>query len=326
MSYPFNTSLYDQIYTSISSVLMTEFPQNSEESTRDWYKRLLYEYFSYLQAKYESDTMDEKINPGQKPNKKKDTPDATNFTPTNTALFDTNIENALDIVSVDSNFSVYLFIEWIKLLLNPGDYIRVCIGIDQSDTPGANIPFNSIEFEFELTQLKILSINGISLNQMTEYYFDSLKLDPFLKAIFKIISFYSKGTTFYNYDSISDVAIVYLSETDMVTNSFKMGEILWKIKEITKPLFVNEIVLKSNLITENDGKLQVSKGSPEKSQRKKFNSRKYIKSTPATTEEMSSSIIQTLIISIFRSFYDFDPDTIDQNIFDYMFNNKDLTL
>jgi hypothetical protein len=198
--------------------------------------------------------------------------------------------------------------------------------MDQSGTHAENIPFTSIKLEFELTKLKILEINNIPLNQMSEDYFNFLKLDPFLKAIFRIISFYSKGTTIYDYDTISDVAVVNLSPTDIVTNSFKIGEILWKIKEITRPLFVNEISIRSNLITENSGELKVSKGNSEKSQRKKFNSRKYIKSTQVSNAEMSSSIIQTLMISIFRSFYDFDPDNIDQNLYDYMFNNKELIL
>jgi len=326
MSYPFKTTFYDEIYTNISSVLMTEFPQQNNESITDWYKRLLYEYMSYLQAKYEPNSMDDKINPGVTPNKKKDNPGTTNFTPQNETLFDTNLEKALDVVALDSNFSIYLFIEWVKLLLDVGDYIRVCVSMDQSGTHAENIPFTSIEFEFELTKLKIISINHIQLNNMSEEYFDFLKLDPFLKAIFRIISYYSKGTTIYDYDTISDIAVVNLSPTDIVTNSFKIGEILWKIKEITRPLFVKEIALKSNLIVENNGELKVSKGNSEKSQRKKFNSRKYIKSTQVTNAEMSSSIIQTLMISIFRSFYDFDPYNIDQNLYDYMFNKKDLVL
>ncbi len=326
MSYPFLTTHYDQIYTSISTELMSQFPKQQNETVIEWYRRLLYEYILYLQAKYESTTLDDKINPSQKPNQKKQNPSETNFLPVNTNIFDTNIEKALDIVSLDSNFSIYLFIEWIKLLLNPGDYIRVCINIDQTGTHGPSIQLNSIEFEFELTKLKIISINRIHLDQMTEEYFDFIKFDPFLKSIFKIISFYSRGTTVYNYNTISDVAIVYLSDTDIVTNSFKIGEILWKIKEITKPLFVNEIVLKSNLITDNNGELKVSKGNTEKSQRKKFNSRKYIKSTQITNNELASIVIQTLIISIFRTFYDFDPNNIDQNLFDYMFNHKDLIL
>ena len=326
MSYPFDTTFYDLLYTNVSTVLKTQFPQQENETIRQWYKRMLYEYVTYLQAKYEAETNEEKINPGKKPNKKKDNPSTTNFVPPNVTIFDTNTENALDVVSMDSNFAIYLFIEWFPLLIEDGDWVRVCVNIDQSDTAGHNVPFSSIEFEFEQTTLKILGINGVRLNNMKESYFDQLKLDSFLKAILKIISFYSKGSTVYDYDTISDVAIVNLSPTDYITNGFKIGEILWKIKDITQPLFVNEIKITSNLIMENNGVLSVSKGKSEKSQRKKFNSRKFLKSTIVSDEEKASNIIQTLMIAIFRTYYDFDPDNIDQNLFDYLFYGTALNL
>lgn len=326
MSYLFDTTLYDQIYSNISSELMTVFPIQSDETAIEWYRRMLYEYISYIQSKYEPDTLEDMIPTNVNANKKKDTPNNIPFTPANETLFDTNLENALNIMTMDSNFSIYLFITWFPFLMSPDDWVRVCVKIDQSNTPGQDIPFSSIEFEYTITKLKILAINGISLELMKESYFDDLKLNPFLKAIFRIISLYSKGSTIFDYDTISEVAIINLSETDIVTNGYKIGEILWKVKEITKPLFVNEITLKSNLIVENSGLLTVSKGNSEKALRKKFNSRKFIKSTETSDAEKISGIIQTLMISIFRTFYDFDPASIDQNLFNYMFNNGNLVL
>jgi len=324
MAYPFKTTYFDELYTSISSELMTQYPKTINETIEQWYKRLLYEYVSYIQSKYEPSTLDEKVNPNEKTNKKKTNPNSANFVPANPTIFDNNVEEALDVLSMDSDFSIYLFIEWFTFILTDNDWVRVSINMDHSSTAASNIPFKSIEFEIKLKQFKIIAINDVQLNMMKERYFDQLKLDPFLKAIFKIISFYTRGTTIYDYDTINDVAIVKLSETDLTTNSFKIGEILWKIKEITRPLFVSEIKLISNLIVENNNTLTVTKNNNEKSQRKKFNSRKYIKSTEATEDEKSSSIIQTLIISIFRTFYDFDPNNISEKILDYMFYGKNF--
>lgn len=326
MSYPFSTSFYDQLYSNISTVLKVEYPQQQDEDIMTWHKRLLYEFMSYVQAKYEPSTVDVKINPNKKANKKKNNPNNTKFIPSDEPLFDTNIENALDVVSQDSNFAIYLIIQWLPLLLSTADYICLCVTIDMSGTPASNVALSSIEIKIELTKITILTINGIKPCHLKERYFDKIKSGPLIKTLLKIINFYTSATTSFDYESIRDNTVIQLDPVNIILNCFKIGEFLYKIKNVTKQLFIKDISLKSNLITENSGVLSVSKTNSEKSQRKKFNGRKYIKTEEATTEEMASGIIQTLAISIFRTFYDFDKNTIDGELFEYLFYGKQLNL
>ena len=321
MSYPFDTDFYDEVYSSISSELKIKFPQQQDEDIIVWYKRLLYEFMKYVQSKYESSSQEIKINPNKKGNKKKDNPSTSNFTPTNTALFETNIENALDIVSQDSNFAIYLLIEWIPLLIGVTDHVSVCAHIDSSETKANNIGLTSVEISFDLFNIRKILINGYNLSSISLNQYDSMSNDPFIKSMFKCINNIIYGDNSFDYDSIKNSSYVNLG-TDVISNSFKIGNLLYKIKNITQSLFIKSICLKSNLIVENSGKLEVTKEKSEKSNRKKFNGRKYIDTETVTQNEISSGIMQTVMIYIFRTYYDFDKDTIDQKLFDYLFLKK----
>lgn len=314
MAYPFDETFFNKLYTSISTELKIAYPQQEGEGMYVWYRRLLYNFMGYVQAKYEPITENVKIQPNKKPNKKKDQPSTTHITLSNETIFEQNIENCLDVVSQDSNFAIYLLIEWIPLLLSYDDYVTIRLRFDMSSTPASKIAITELTLRIDLQKIEILSINDKSLRSMKSNYYDIIKHDVYVKGLFKILSKYS-GVQ--NYNSIN------LSTTDIISSSLKIGKILWEFKNLTACLFINEISLESNLIVES---LTVTKDNTDKSQRKKFNGRKYIKSVEVTDSEKASGIIQTLMISIFRTFYDFDKETIDQTLFDYMFNKKELVL
>jgi hypothetical protein len=111
-------------------------------------------------------------------------------------------------------------------------------------------------------------------------------------------------------------------------NSTKLAIILWRLKNIVEPLFISELTLNSTLLTSSSsssgGALTVTKANADKqaSQRKRFNSQKFISSSVATTETMCVGVLQSLTISLFRTFYDYDAATIDPALFDYLFLNK----
>ena len=161
------------------------------------------------------------------------------------------------------------------------------------------------------------------MSSMKETTFNILNNDTYMKTIFKIIAQTKNGSNLYSYYTIKNHANIDLGQANIFGNSFVIGRFLWNLKNLTQTLFIKDIVIKSNLILENSGELTVSKSKADKSQRKKFNGRKFIDISQVTQAEISSGVIQTLAISIFRTFFDFD-DTIPKELFDYLFNGKDF--
>ena len=83
--FPFDVTFYDSVYLSISSELRAKFPQADDEDVMIWHKRLLHEFISYLQSKYEAEEVTIKVNANKKNNKKKTDPEPPNFQPTTLA-------------------------------------------------------------------------------------------------------------------------------------------------------------------------------------------------------------------------------------------------
>lgn len=327
MSFPFDTIFYDTLYAGVADILKVEYPQQESESIQEWYKRLLYEFMSYLQSQYEPSTADEKVNPGEKTNKKKDTPTKT-YSLSEPTLFSGNVENALEVVSQDSDFAIYLFGWWLPLLITPTDWFCLCITIDCDNTPAQDIKLKSVQIKVDnmLSRVTIVSLNGGTLSSMSKSKYNKLNNDPYTHKVFKAINYlmYSNANT--DFESIRSAGVVNMNIADYQNNSFRFAEFLYKIKNLTKSLFISEISIKSNLIPENNNELKLNKGQTEKTQRKKFNARKLLKAEDVSASEMASGILQTLSVQTFRTFYDYDALTIDQELFDYMFYDKPLVL
>lgn len=317
---PFDVKFYDNLYLNISVELREKYPQHQDETLIDWHRRLLHEFMDYLHAKYEPEVVESKVQANKKNNKKKKTPSVPNLKPTNVALFDTNVERALDIVTQDSDFACYLMAYWIPLLLNPSDYACMCLDIDGGGSPANTVRLHSIEVKMTLFNVKVLAINGYNIQSMTLPQFNHIYTDPFVNSIFRGLT----GTPFYNLDMVKKASVVTLHPTDVQGNAFQTAGLVWKLKNIVKPLFIKELTLKSNLILEPDKKIAIAKvlSDRAKNSRKRFNARKFIKTEESTLEEMSAEVLQTLAVSCFRTFYDFDESTIDPELFDYLFKNK----
>ena len=324
---PFDTTFYNILYTDVSYILKTEYPQQQDEPILEWYKRLLHEFMTYLQSQYEPSTIDTKVKPDKKTNQKKDTPTKT-YVLEEPTLFSGNVEKALEVVSQDSNFAIYLFAQWLPLLLKPTDWFSICLLVDCDGTPANSVILKKIEIKIEnyLSKITIESINGIKLSKIKELEYERMEHAPYMSAIFKTITKFAKGTTFSDIDTLRSSYVTSFSIADYTNNSYKIARLLCGLKNITTSLFISELTIKSNLISENNGELKLNKGQAEKSQRKKFNARKLLKAEDVTPDEMSSGILQTLSVQAFRTFFDFDKDTIDQDLFDYMFYDKPLVL
>lgn len=327
MSLPFDTTFYDTLYASVADVLKVEYPQKKSETIQDWYKRLLYEFMSYVQTQYEPFSVDNKVKPSKKSNRKRKNP-KKKYNIVNNSLFSTNVENALEVVSQDSNFAIYLFGWWLPLLMDPTDWICLCLRFDCSDTPASSIKLKSFEVKIDkmLSQVTFIGINGILFNTMTKSQFEKFNTDPFIKSIFKSIYHLVHNTLDGDYISLRNANILNMNISDFQTNSFRIASFLYNLKNITQQLFMSELNLKSNLISENNHELKLTKSKIEKSQRKRFNARKLLKESEVGNAEMSSGIIQTLCVQAFRTFYDFDKSTISKDLFDYMFNKNPLVL
>jgi hypothetical protein len=323
---PFNTTFYDTLYTSISSVLREKFPQKSNEDTLSWYKRLLYEFVTYLQATYEVETVSSKVPAANtKNNKKKDQPQAVNFQPTNQTLFDANIGKALDLVSQDSNFAVYLIAWWMPIITSPTDTIEISLTVDSTSTLAANVKLQKLKVSFSWTQFRLISINNVAVIDLN----DLLLADPFIYSLVCNLHFMATGNKNDVLKSVQEVSTINMEPNpNPYINSTKLAIILWRLKNIMEPLFISELTLNSTLLTSSSsssgGALTVTKANADKqaSQRKRFNSQKFISSSVATTETMCVGVLQSLTISLFRTFYDYDAATIDPALFDYLFLNK----
>ena len=333
MTLPFTTDLYDTIYANISVELREKYPQTEGEDVITWYKRLLYEFMSYLQTKYEPLTVEVKVKANKKNNRKKSNPPTPKLQPQDEIMFDANIERALDIVSQDSNCAVYLLAWWLPLLLTPADHAWVCLEIDCSATPAENVALKMIEMEICVTHFSLIAINGIPIETMTKRQFAALSADPFIKSIFKALekqhsgsnSSNSSNSSSYTQTSIKQASNIVFNGTDYFGNTMQIANVLWSIKNVVEPLFILGLSLKSNLIPLD---LMVTKEKEDRhqSKRKRFNSRRFIKTEETTPAEMSAGVLQTLAISVFRTFYDYDASTIEPELFDYLFKDQhDLT-
>lgn len=318
MALPFDTDLYDQIYLNISTELRAKFPQQQNEAILDWHRRLLFEFVSYIHDKYESETDAAIIQANIKNNKKrKNRLNQTNLQPTNTTMFDTNVERALDVVTQDPDFAVYLLYWWLPILISPTDYLQICLCIDNSTTPAEHVAIHKLDLKIQLGVFQLISINDIPIAMMTRTQFNTISNDPFVSSLFRQLQKldeYNAGD--YTIDTVKRAAVIDIAKPDPFQSSLSIAKILWNIKNTLQCMFISDLMLKSNLITTN---LSVSKTSADRgrSNRKRFNSRKFMleENTPS---EMIAGVLQTVCISIFRTFYDYDQDTIDPSLFNYL--------
>jgi len=312
----FKCNFYDEVYTRISSVLKEHFPQNQDEDMLTWYKRLLYEFLDYMNDANEPVTLDSKVNSGTKTNKRKQKKkNKVILEPVSELQFDGAIEKALDVVSEDSNFAIYLLDSWLLLLMGPSDWIQVQLNFDLTNTPAESVQLKSITFKISLLKIEILTVNGKPLE-------DSKRSgDPFLCRSIKSLRKGAEKATGQGIDPTKD-SEVFLKG---VHGPRQICNFLWELKKTIEPLFLQGIVFKSSF---NIEEVTISKTNAEKSKssRKKFNSRKFIKATDVSHNEMVAGILETLCISTFRTFYDFDETTMDQELYNYMFLGTDLTL
>lgn len=326
---PFSCREFDTLYNSIASVLKTTYPQLSNETLLEWYKRLLYNLMAYIEAKYEATTTVNVVNANSKTNKKKDNPSNTSPIPPDT-LFASNIEKALDIVSQDPKFGVYLLSWWLPILINIDDWFEININIDNSNTLAKDVLLTNIELGIELMTSKITvkSINGIDISTIQSDTFDMLRFYPFIGKLFKIINRFkhdqrSIGLTL---NTFKESKIITSEINDISINSVRLATLLYEIHILLQPLFISDLTITSDLVGETPITNTIALSKTKSIPRKTFNSRKFLNTNKSTvsSNDMSMHIIETLIISIFKTFYDYDEDTINPLLFQYLFQNKSL--
>lgn len=314
MSLPFETTDFDVIYTTIAEVLKVEYPQKNNETILEWYKRLLYELMSYVQTQFEPKLETDVINSNNGNNKKKQNAQNKISEP----LFEDNIHNALEIISQDSNFAVYLFAWFLPILITTNDYLEVNINIENDEGSFIDLHNLCLRFDMGIFKFTLKTLNNKPLHSITPDQFNGYKRSPFLHTLFKTLNRICRNTTDYSYDDVKKgFELVYDYSIDPQLWSFKIGDLLYHLTNFMKPLFISSIDFKTNLETEHIH-LTKSKAVP----RKRFNARKYLNFNTLTSNETSAQIIRTLVVSIFRTFFDYDKDTISQELFDYLFKNK----
>lgn len=350
---PFDTTFYDTLYLSISSVLRASFPQGTDEDLLSWHRRLLYEFVQYLQNKYEAaDNTNSKIPANAKNNKKKTTTgaDITDFTPTDTLVFDANLEKAIDLVSQDSNFAVYLVAWWWPIITSPFDPVTISIAIDSTSTLAETVKLQRMQFSVSWTVFQLLSIDDMSVSDATlnlstthGQKWHAMIIDPFvdsmLRQLYRVSTREKRDVPLTLSEikmasKIVDPGGEVPNWTNPYANTGRIATILCRLKNIVEPLFISEISLSSALLSTVSGSsgttgsgaagMTVSKVPGDKlaSQRKRFNSRKFIDTSMATAEDMAAGVLQSLVLSLFRTFYDYDEATIDPALFDYLFLDK----
>lgn len=319
MSLPFSSTLYDQIYLNISSELRAQFPQANDEDLVSWHRRLLFEFISYLQSKYEAETVEPTVLANKKNNKKKQQNEEVN-----TTLFDANVERALDIVTQDSNFAIYLLYWWLPILISAGDYVNLHIELNCSGTPAQHVALKSLALRFQLDCFELTEVNGVRAAAMTKKTFQ-MSSDAYVNSLFNTLhNLHTHVTTGankpYTLSSISSGgAVTHFS--DPMSGALHIANTMHSIKTILESLFISHISMTSNLIVDA---LSVNKTTEDrgKGKRKRFNSRKFIDNTTVSSEDMAANVMQSLMLSVFRTYYDFDEATISQDLYDYLFLRK----
>ena len=157
---------------------------------------------------------------------------------------------------------------------------------------------------------------------MVQSDFHTFASDPFLYSLLKRLqriagSRAGIGVLEYNLSSIQKACNINTADPNPFVSALTLTNIMWNMKNIMQSMFISNITLYSNLAADD---LIVSKTSTErqKNNRKRFNSRRFIKES-SSESEMILGILQTLCLSIFRTFYDYDESTISQELYDYLF-------
>lgn len=219
------------------------------------------------------------------------------------------------------------------MILGPNDYFIISGTIDGSSTLASAVKLEQFEIECSLTHFKLYSINGVSISEnvnsahMNSAQFREFMDDPFISSILKLTKTNSIAQERIQPPptklEIIENAHVTFSNADSFVNAANIATLLWKLKNIVQPLFIVSLTIKSNLIVE-PVTVTKAKNNKEKGKRTRFNSRKFVanSSVAATPAEMSLGVLQTLAISTFRTFYDYDADTIDPTLFNYLFNKN----
>ena len=325
MSLPFPTDDFDALYSSIANVLKVEFPQQPNETIQEWHRRLLFELMKYIQEQFEPKDMNDVVDPGKgSNNKKKDNAPANPLALV--SPFESNLEKALGIVSQDSTFSIYLFSWFAPFLLLPSDWFEIKITIDNSATPAAKVCLQELTIRLEdgLDCIRVVSLNEIDMSSIQLHQFRKLSSDVFVNSIFKAICKLKYDNPTVSHGLLQRAATARYDDhhlaLDSQTWSFKLATFFYELEKVIKPMFVSSITFESNLTSRMQ--LNRSKANP----RKRFNARKYLNYNALSDDEVRAQVLQTLIIAAFRTLYDYDPDTIDPDLFNYLFLGQPLGL
>lgn len=316
MSLPFDCQYYDDVYTAVSTVLKDFYPIQPNENILSWHRRLLYSFLAYLQAKYDPVQSTPVVDASVKTNKKKDKPDNTNFTPANEPAFGSSVEKAMEIVFQDSDFAVYLLAWWLPLLLlDESQWIDLTLTMDNANTVAQSVQLKNICIRIQLTQLTIKTINDIPLSDAAMIILSS---DAFVGSIL------SKLNQLVRNDTLSFADTLYDDQTNPTEMPFKIASYIWFIKEVTQSLFIETINIQTNINSAAVSVENITKSSEAKNSRKRFNARKLIQGNQLNTAEITISIIESLSVCLFRTYFDYDESSMPSELYAYMFLGADL--
>ena len=321
--FPFESHDFDVIYTYIAETLKVKYPQQQNETIVLWYRRLLYELLSYVQSQFEPVETETIIPPKNKNNKKKQNSSSPDIVE---PLFSENIERALEIIYQDSNFAIYLLSWFLPILVSNTDTFKIDITVDNSDTPAETVSVKSVNILLEQGMFKAsIYVNGKKINSLSENEYNTFSTDPFLSAFLKAAHFFEFGNINCSYESTRNINMIFDFSYDPQMWSFKLCRFFWSVKNILAQLYIEEIDFKTSLEPATVTILKKNKSNKNKNSRRRFNEQKYINTSMVTEEQMSAQIIRTLVISTFRTFYDFDEETISPELFGYLFEKKRLS-
>jgi hypothetical protein len=331
MSFPFKSYDFDVIYTTVAEALKVKHPQNENENMTDWYRRLLYELMSYVHTQFEPEEIEEVIPPKNKNNKRKKKKNENQeeleeiVEDTIPPLASESIERSLEIIYQDSNFAIYLLSWFLPILVNLTDSFQINLTIDNSETPAEDVSIHHINILLENGIYKAtLCINGVKLNSLTYDQYMMYSADPFFNTFLKATNFFQYGDSFHSYHSVIGINAIECDCHEPQKWSFRLCRFLWEIKNMLTPLYIDNIGFVTNLEPAEPIVLKKEKESKKLGKRKRFNEQKYLSSETITQDAMTAQIIRTLIISTFRTFYDYDPLTINEDLFGYLFLKKPL--
>jgi hypothetical protein len=320
--FPFKSQDFDIIYTNIAETLKVSYPQNGD-SIQDWYKRLLFELMSHVQSEFEPEEIEEVIKPKNKNNKRKNKKkDINSKAVVQESIFTDTIDRCLEIIYQDSNFAIYLLSWFLPILVKLTDTFEVDINIDNSETPAENVVLRHVHLFIEQGIFKVtILINGIDISHLTKSQYESFSIDPFLSQFLKSISLFKTGGS----ETYVTSNVISYDGCDPQLWSFRLSRFLWDIKNVLTPFYIDNIEFKTNLEPEVVTTLKKDKANKKKNNRKRFNEQKYLTSVTATQDQMASHVIRSLFVATFRTYYDFDEDTISVDLYDYLFKKKPLS-